>query len=71
MKTKTPAVILALLFGSLGIHKFYLGRTFAGVMYLVFCWSFVPFILSLYDAFFYIIMPRDVFDGRYNRLSTK
>ncbi len=32
---KIPAGVLAILLGSLGIHKFYLGRTTAGIIQLV------------------------------------
>lgn len=73
MKTKTIAVVLALIVGGLGIHKFYLGRTASGVLYLLFFWTGVPFFLALCDALAYIIMSRETFDERYNwlRLSMK
>ena len=68
MKTKTIAVVLALIVGGLGIHKFYLGKTASGVMYLLFFWTGIPFVLSLFDALAYILMPRATFDERYNWL---
>lgn len=72
MKSKTIAIVLAVLFGGLGIHKFYLGRPAAGMLYLLFCWTFIPLILSLVDAVLYLLMSRDTFNDRYNwlRLST-
>lgn len=36
IKNKTLAAILALFLGGLGIHKFYLGKTAAGILYLLF-----------------------------------
>ncbi|MCX4383178.1 MAG: TM2 domain-containing protein, partial [Parabacteroides distasonis] len=32
MKSKTVAAVLAIFVGGLGIHKFYLGKTFQGVV---------------------------------------
>lgn len=49
MKSKTVAVLLALFLGGLGVHKFYLGRTTAGVLSLVFCWTFIPALVALVD----------------------
>ena len=37
MKSKTTAVLLAFFLGGLGLHKFYLGKTFQGFLYLIFC----------------------------------
>lgn len=72
MKTKTNAVLLAVFLGGLGIHKFYLGRNASGVLYLVFCWTFVPSFLALADAVAYLLMSRESFNDRYNwlRIST-
>ncbi len=36
-KNKLVAALLALFLGGLGIHKFYLGRTGWGIIYLLFC----------------------------------
>lgn len=41
--------VLALFLGGIGIHKFYAGKNVAGVLYLIFCWTFVPSILALID----------------------
>jgi len=35
-KSKAAAIILALLFGSLGLHRFYLGNHLAGVAFILF-----------------------------------
>lgn len=54
MKNKSTAVILAILFGGLGIHHFYLGNTKSGLTYLIvwllFFWTvFVPIILWIIE----------------------
>lgn len=50
-KNPTTAVLLALFVGGLGIHKFYMGQTGAGVLYLVFCWTYIPAIIAFFEAF--------------------
>ena len=55
MKSKSVAVVLAILLGGLGIHHFYLGNTKKGLFYLilwiVFCWSlFVPILLWIIET---------------------
>ena len=42
-------IILALLLGSFGLHKFYAGKPLAGILYLLFCWSWIPTILTIFD----------------------
>ena len=49
-KSKGLAIVLALFLGGLGIHKFFLGKTGTGFLYLIFCWTFVPAILGVIDA---------------------
>lgn len=50
-KNPTTAVILALLLGGLGAHKFYLGQTGMGILYLLFCWTYIPSIVAFIEAF--------------------
>lgn len=49
--------LLALFLGGIGAHKFYCGRTGTGILYLLFCWTFIPafvafieFIIGLFKA---------------------
>lgn len=66
MKDKNIAAILALFMGSLGVHKFYLGRIGAGILYLVFSFTFIPAILGLIDFFALALMENEEFNRRYN-----
>ncbi|MBW8011005.1 MAG: NINE protein [Chloroflexi bacterium] len=50
-KDPTIAVVLALLLGGLGAHKFYLGETGLGILYLVFSWTLIPYIIGFFEAF--------------------
>ena len=41
--------VIILLFGSIGIHQFYAGHNIKGVLYLCFCWTGIPEILTILD----------------------
>ena len=50
MMVKKGAYIgLCLLLGGLGAHKFYAGKWIMGILYLLFCWTYVPTIIALID----------------------
>lgn len=57
--SKALAIILAIFFGGLGIHKFYQGRIATGFIYLLLCWTFVPTILSIIDAIVIACTPSE------------
>lgn len=65
MKDKNVAGILALFFGWLGIHRFYLGQIGLGIVYLFFFW--ISWIISLIDAIALFAMDDDEFNRKYNR----
>ena len=50
-KNPTTAVVLALLLGGLGAHRFYLNQVGLGIFYLVFSWTFIPAIVAFIEAF--------------------
>jgi len=64
-KSKLAAVLFALFLGSFGFHKFYLGRVGAGVLYLIFCWTFIPSVLGIIDAILLLIMNDEDFVRKY------
>lgn len=66
MKSKSTAAILALLLGGLGVHKFYLGKTGWGIVYLIFCWTFIPAIIALIECIILATMSEDKFNAKYN-----
>jgi TM2 domain-containing membrane protein YozV len=67
MKDKNIAGIFALFFGIFGVHRFYLGQTGLGILYLVFFWSMIPAFISFIDAIVFFSTDRDSFDYKYNR----
>lgn len=58
MKQKSIAAVLAFFVGGFGVHKFYLGNNFAGILYLLLFWTFIPSILAIFDFFRTIINVR-------------
>lgn len=44
---KVVYLILTILFGSIGINKFYAGKIKEGILRLVFCWTLIPLVLSV------------------------
>jgi len=67
MKDKTVAVLLAFFLGGLGVHKFYLGRTMAGLFYLLFFWTFIPSLLAFVDFLILAFTHEEVFNKTYNK----
>ena len=59
---KQTYCILALLLGGLGIHKFYAKKNILGVIYLVFCWTFIPAFVAFVEFIIAITKNADV-DG--------
>lgn len=66
-KSKGVALILCLFFGGIGIHDFYLGRYFWGIMSVLFCWTFLPLIGSIIDFFIILFTPESVFHEMYDK----
>jgi hypothetical protein len=60
-RSRVTAAILALFIGGLGIHKFYLGKSGAGIVYLLFCWTFVPAIVAFIEAIIYFTQSDEAF----------
>lgn len=46
---KLAYLLLCFFLGGLGIHKFYAGKKTAGIIYLVFCWTYIPAIISFFE----------------------
>lgn len=69
-KSKTTAGILALLTGNVGGHKFYLGKTSEGILYLIFFWTFIPGIFAFIEGILYLTMSDAEFERKkdYNAL---
>ncbi len=59
---RVEAGVLAILFGSLGIHKFYVGKYGRGMIYAVFCWTFIPALLGIAEGIHCLCMTDEEFE---------
>ncbi len=66
MKSKLTATILAFFLGGLGIHKFYLGKSVQGIMYIIFCWTMIPALIAFFEFFGLLFMSENTFNVKYN-----
>jgi len=65
-KDKNTSALLAIIFGGLGFHKFYLGKTVQGIIYLIFCWTFIPALIGVIEGIFLFMLNQNEFNSRYN-----
>lgn len=47
---KVAYCLFAIFLGGLGIHKFYSGKVGMGVVYILFCWTFIPAVIGLIEG---------------------
>lgn len=64
-KSRITAFLLAWLLGGIGGHKFYLNRVGQGILYLVFCWTFIPAVIAFIEGIVYLTMSDDRFWEKY------
>ena len=64
-KSRVTAVLLAFFLGGIGAHKFYLGRVGQGILYLLFCWTFIPAIIAFVEFIIYLCMSDESFTAKY------
>lgn len=63
-KNKLVAGLLAIFLGGFGIHKFYLGRIALGIVYLIFTWTFIPWIIGFIEGIVYLCMSEEKFNKK-------
>ena len=56
MRNKTTAAVLAFFLGGVGGHKFYLGQNGMGVLYVLFCWTFIPAFIAWIEFILLLVM---------------
>lgn len=64
-KDRVTAGLLAVMFGWLGFHKFYLRQYGQGIAYLVFFWTIVPGVLGLVEGIRFLTMSDERFWVKY------
>lgn len=54
IKSKILAGLLGIFLGGIGIHKFYMGKIGMGILYLLFCWTYIPTIVGFIEGVVYL-----------------
>lgn len=67
-KSRLAAVLFAFFLGGFGFHKFYLGCTGMGILYLLFCWTFIPSVLGVIEAILLLVMSDEDFNRKYGSI---
>lgn len=60
-KSKMVAFLLAVFLGGIGFHHFYMGHSGRGLLYLLFCWTFIPALISLIEAVLLLLQSNESF----------
>ena len=66
MRNKYIAFLLSFFFGWVWFHRFYLWNYVIGFLYLIFCWTFIPFAISIVEALYFLLMKEKEFNIKYN-----
>ena len=64
-RSRTAAALLALLLGGIGAHKFYRGKAGQGILYLIFCWTFIPSVIGFIEGIIYLTKSDQAFAAEY------
>ncbi len=62
---RVVAAALALIFGFLGAHHFYLGNIRRGILYVCFCWTAIPGIIGFIEGIIYLTETNEEFEAKH------
>ena len=66
MRTRTSAILWCFFLGVFGAHKFYLGQSGWGIVYLLFFWTGIPSIAAFIEFIMLLLMADNEFNRRFN-----
>lgn len=64
-KDRIAAALFAFFLGWFGAHKFYLGRTGWGLIYLLFFWTGIPAMVGFVEGIVYLLKTDEAFAEKY------
>ena len=67
-KSRVAAGILGIFLGGFGVHKFYMGKIGMGILYLLFCWTFIPGLIGFVEGIIYLCEDDAKFASRLNQI---
>ncbi|MDO6524102.1 NINE protein [Motilimonas sp. 1_MG-2023] len=65
-KSRVASALLAIIGGSLGLHRFFLGQWW-GVFYLLFSWTLIPAIVGLIEGIVFLATDQQQWNNKYNQ----
>lgn len=68
--SKTALLLITFFLGGIGGHKFYLKRYWLGVLYLVFCWTWIPQFIALIEFIVYACTSSEKLRRKYTATSS-
>jgi len=66
-KSRIAAALFAFFLGGFGGHKFYLGQIGMGILYLLFCWTFIPALVAFIEFILFLTMSDETFNQKYGQ----
>lgn len=67
-KSRIAAALFAFFLGGIGGHKFYLGQIGIGIVYLIFCWTFIPALIAFVEFILFLTMSDEKFNQKYGQV---
>lgn len=64
-RDRLTAGLLGIFLGGFGVHKFYLGKFFQGLLYLIFFWTVIPAIIGFIEGVYYLTLSETEFAKNY------
>ena len=66
MSKRNIYILLAIFLGGIGVHKFYVGKSWQGILYFLFSLSLIPAIIALIEGLVTLGISDEEFNERYN-----
>lgn len=57
---KVVYCLLAFFFGGIGVHKFYAGKIGTGILFILFCWTFIPSFIAFIELIVGLCKKADI-----------
>jgi TM2 domain-containing membrane protein YozV len=64
-RSPVTAGLLGIVLGGIGAHKFYLGKTGLGILYLLFFWTMIPALVGVVEGLLYLGADPEEFEQKH------
>ena len=64
--SKAALLLFTFFLGGIGAHKFYTGRYWQGVLYILFCWTGIPGLIALIEFIIYAFTSSEKLQQKYS-----